>query len=144
MDKLDYNLANLYLSNERTLLAWIRTGIGIMIFGFVVVRFSLSINPGSEEVITNGDIKAMDMSTAIGVGLVALGALATVASYIHYRFTIRKLERGEYNHSVLLGTLVTAAVLLLSIVLILYMLGVGSAAPQTHSSIEPSAMPSDL
>src|SRR6202012_4941228 len=32
-----------HLANERTFLAWIRTSIGIMAFGFVVVRFSLFV-----------------------------------------------------------------------------------------------------
>ncbi len=32
-----------HLANERTLLAWIRTSIGIMAFGFVVVKFSLFV-----------------------------------------------------------------------------------------------------
>ena len=32
-----------HLANERTLLAWIRTSIGIIAFGFVVVKFSLFI-----------------------------------------------------------------------------------------------------
>ena len=34
-----------HLANERTFLAWIRTSIGIMAFGFVVVKFSLFLNP---------------------------------------------------------------------------------------------------
>ena len=32
---------NDHLANERTFLAWLRTGIGVMVFGFVVVKFSL-------------------------------------------------------------------------------------------------------
>ncbi|MBB5439184.1 uncharacterized membrane protein YidH (DUF202 family) [Pedobacter sp. AK017] len=32
-----------HLANERTFLAWIRTSIGIMGFGFVVVKFSLFV-----------------------------------------------------------------------------------------------------
>ena len=32
-----------HLANERTFLAWMRTSIGIMAFGFVVVKFSLFI-----------------------------------------------------------------------------------------------------
>ena len=32
---------NDHLANERTFLAWLRTGIGVMAFGFVVVKFSL-------------------------------------------------------------------------------------------------------
>ena len=30
-----------HMANERTFLAWIRTGIGIMAFGFVVEKFAL-------------------------------------------------------------------------------------------------------
>lgn len=33
-----------HLANERTLLAWVRTSIGIMAFGFVVFEFSLFIS----------------------------------------------------------------------------------------------------
>ena len=37
------NNASDHLANERTFLAWIRTSIGIMAFGFVVVKFSLFV-----------------------------------------------------------------------------------------------------
>ncbi|QDW21628.1 DUF202 domain-containing protein [Flavobacterium sp. KBS0721] len=30
---------NEHMSNERTFLSWVRTGIGIMVFGFVIVNF---------------------------------------------------------------------------------------------------------
>ena len=36
---------NDHLANERTYLAWVRTGVGIMAFGFVVVKFSLFLSP---------------------------------------------------------------------------------------------------
>ena len=38
----DQNTAN-HLANERTFLAWIRTSVGLMAFGFVVVKFSLFV-----------------------------------------------------------------------------------------------------
>lgn len=31
--------ARVYMANERTILAWIRTGVALMGFGFVVARF---------------------------------------------------------------------------------------------------------
>ena len=34
-------------ANERTLLAWIRTGIAIMAFGFLVEKFTLFLNFGT-------------------------------------------------------------------------------------------------
>ena len=33
-----------HMANERTFLAWIRTSIGIMAFGFVVEKFALFID----------------------------------------------------------------------------------------------------
>jgi putative membrane protein len=39
----DGGSASDHLANERTFLAWIRTGIGIMAFGFVVVKFTLFV-----------------------------------------------------------------------------------------------------
>jgi putative membrane protein len=43
MDRVKKNKGNPadHLANERTFLAWVRTSIGIMAFGFVVVKFSL-------------------------------------------------------------------------------------------------------
>lgn len=32
-----------HLANEQTFLAWIRTSLGVMAFGFVVVKFSLFV-----------------------------------------------------------------------------------------------------
>lgn len=32
-----------HMANERTFLAWIRTSIGIMAFGFVVEKFALKL-----------------------------------------------------------------------------------------------------
>ena len=38
-----------YLAEERTFLAWIRTGLTLMGFGFVVVRFGLFANVGNHS-----------------------------------------------------------------------------------------------
>jgi uncharacterized membrane protein YidH (DUF202 family) len=38
-----YGSASDHLANERTFLAWVRTSIGIMAFGFVVVKFTLFV-----------------------------------------------------------------------------------------------------
>jgi putative membrane protein len=36
-----------HMANERTFLAWIRTSIGIMVFGFVVEKFALFVREAS-------------------------------------------------------------------------------------------------
>jgi len=50
----DQNTAN-HLANERTFLAWIRTSVGLMAFGFVVVKFSLFVKQIS-LLIGGGDV----------------------------------------------------------------------------------------
>lgn len=42
-----------YLAAERTLLAWIRTGLALMGFGFVVARFGLFLREVAAPVVSN-------------------------------------------------------------------------------------------
>jgi putative membrane protein len=72
----------IYFAAERTLLAWVRTGIAVMAFGFVVERFALFI-----LLVPNADLGAYSsgLSTLIGAALVILGAAAIVAGTLEYR-----------------------------------------------------------
>ena len=64
-----------FFAAERTLLAWVRSGIAAIGLGFLVARFGyflLAINsklPGSQHI-----------SSAIGVGLVIIGSLMIALS----------------------------------------------------------------
>lgn len=72
-----------YFAAERTLLAWLRTGIAIMAFGFVVARFSLVLRLLQ---IQNGmSVSGHGVSPYLGAGLVLLGALATAVGASEYR-----------------------------------------------------------
>ncbi len=66
-----------YLAAERTLLAWIRTGLALMGFGFVVARFGLFLR----EVAAVADAKppalSAWMSVWIGTALVLFGVAVT-------------------------------------------------------------------
>lgn len=114
---------NDFLANERTFLAWIRTSIGIMAFGFVVEKFSLFVKQitmliGSEQIIQPKD---NSNSALIGILLVAAGALTVVLSYIRYRLTEKRLKEGVYKHSSLFLTVITAFIFVMSILLIAYL-----------------------
>ena len=64
-----------HLANERTFLAWIRTGIAIMGFGFVVVKFALFIKQIPLVVTTKQTyLPGSGHSNEIGIVLVVLGA----------------------------------------------------------------------
>lgn len=83
-----------YFAAERTLLAWVRTGLALMGFGFVVARFGLFLR----EVATAEHLpppRQTHFSLVVGVLLVALGVFANLyAAWTHYG-TIRRLDRGE-------------------------------------------------
>jgi putative membrane protein len=83
-----------FFAAERTLLAWVRTGLTVMGLGFVVARFGLFLR------ILQQDPKAYSHigSTVIGVGLVLLGALGlAMAAWQHVLFC-RGLAPHEKPH----------------------------------------------
>jgi putative membrane protein len=83
-----------YLAAERTFLAWIRTGLALMGFGFVVARFGLFLQllqvrqPGATTPPTG-------LSLWFGTALIILGVVVDVASsWRHWRL-VQALDRGD-------------------------------------------------
>ncbi|WP_229216389.1 YidH family protein [Dyadobacter sp. 3J3] len=110
-----------HLANERTFLAWVRTSIGIMGFGFVVVKFSLFVRQITAVLGHKAETPSTGYSPVIGILLVGLGAVTILFSYIRYINTKKQLEIGQYYHSTVLIKVMTAAIFLVSLLLILYL-----------------------
>ena len=81
------------LAAERTFLAWVRTGLALMGFGFAVARFRLLTDAGGVPAAA-GAVEH-DASLGLGILLVALGILLNVAALIRYRRYLARLARGE-------------------------------------------------
>jgi len=111
-----------HLANERTFLAWIRTSIGIMAFGFVVVKFSLFVKQISLLLDRADMIQNRGYSAIVGIVLVAVGTVTSILSYLRYKQTEKQLNEGSYNHSSLLLTVLTAFIFLISVLLIAYLI----------------------
>jgi uncharacterized membrane protein YidH (DUF202 family) len=118
-----------HMANERTFLAWIRTSIGIMAFGFVVERFALFVRQMEyllgETIFTKGAAEPVltgrGYSAAMGIVLVALGALMGVLSFIRYKKVERQIDEDAYRPSLILDVLLTISVLVIGIFLIAYL-----------------------
>ena len=110
-----------HLANERTFLAWIRTSIGIMAFGFVVVKFSLFVKQISIILGKENIIHSKGYSGILGIVLVAVGTVTAVLSYIRYVNSEKQINEGYYKHSSLLITVLTAFIFLVSVLLIVYL-----------------------
>jgi putative membrane protein len=83
------------LAAERTLLAWVRTGLALMGFGFVVARFGLFLRELAEA--RGGPVpEGRGGSAWVGVGLVAFGVLVLAgAGWRHRRYTAALLSGGD-------------------------------------------------
>jgi putative membrane protein len=82
-----------YFAAERTFLAWLRTGLALMGFGFVVARFGLFLR---EIALTTGNqMPTAGSSRWFGIGLLVLGVLVTGLALVEHIVTVRRLRRGD-------------------------------------------------
>jgi putative membrane protein len=91
------NDPRVFFAAERTLLAWVRTALGLIGMGFVVARFGLFLRVVRPDV----DHPTHPWSAPVGVALAVLGAVsAAVASEQHRRFcrTLGANERPPRYH----------------------------------------------
>lgn len=69
-----------FFASERTLLAWIRTGLAIIGLGYVVARFGLFLRIMAREVGEPATISQNPISRLIGVAFVAVGRCRSACS----------------------------------------------------------------
>jgi putative membrane protein len=86
-----YGSASDHLANERTFLAWIRTSIALMGFGFVVVKFSLFVKQFSLVMAGHQVAASTGFSGVVGICLVGVGAGASLVGYWRYKRTEKQL-----------------------------------------------------
>jgi putative membrane protein len=119
-----------HMANERTFLAWIRTSIGIMAFGFVVEKFALFMRQISYFIEKSGGHHqalpaappASGYSSIFGIFLVGLGALMGFLSFIRFKKVERQIDEDSYHPSRILNALLTVSVLAIGIFLIFYLI----------------------
>jgi uncharacterized protein (DUF302 family)/uncharacterized membrane protein YidH (DUF202 family) len=133
-----------YLAAERTFLAWIRTGLALMGFGFVVARFGLylqTLRLGPADLALRGN----GISPWIGTALIAMGIAVDIWCAVAHVRLVRQLKQGESAFgrpsALALGLAVMLGGLGLAMAMAIYLVSVGESR---NSNVEEKSMNSSL
>jgi putative membrane protein len=120
MDKPAEQDPRVYFAAERTFLAWIRTGLGLMAVGFAVSRFGLFLRELSAGA-SHLPARTTGLSLWSGVMLVVLGVIVTLSAVVRHFQLVRELRSGSWRA----GRVSTDAVIL---ALVLAAMGIAMAS----------------
>ena len=110
-----------HLANERTFLAWIRTSIALMGFGFVIVKFALFIKQISLVLGSKASSAWQRVFSYRWRYYGCLGAVIALLAFVRYSTIEKQLNNNGYAPSKLLSILLTAGILIGSIFLVVYL-----------------------
>ncbi|GHE32051.1 YidH family protein [Sphingobacterium griseoflavum] len=113
---------NDHLANERTFLAWVRTSIAVMGFGFVVVKFSVFMQRISLLLSDHTVAVRGGHSTTMGIVLVALGAAITGGAFVSFLQTNKQIENDFYRPATRHVLVLCIAILTIGAALIWYLI----------------------
>jgi len=94
-DNVNANRARDHLANERTFLAWVRTGIATIVFGFAIGRFSIALR---EFLKMQGySSTTPGLTTWLGIISTVGGVMLIVAGLNRYRKTKVQLDSNTFE-----------------------------------------------
>lgn len=115
-----------HMANERTFLAWIRTAIAIMAFGFVVEKFSFFLKQITavinKSAISSSHQALQGSSGVLGAALVGFGCFICVMAYIKYRNLEIAINTNTFKPNLILDSMLVAMIFAIGIFLLIYII----------------------
>lgn len=122
-EKSTFENSREHLANERTFLAWIRTSIALMGFGFVIVKFTFFLKEISLLLESSID-SSKGYSAMVGVIMITLGVILAMLAYLQYKKNEKQINNSLYVSSSWLSLFITFIILTGGVVLILYLVSI--------------------
>lgn len=126
-------------ANERTFLAWLRTSIALIGFGFAIARFSLFLRQ-LHSTLTQQDpqVHPIFNSENLGVCLVIFGIVVIALAGWHYNQVFWQIEHGNYRPNRRMVWIITGVVMILGTLSIPLVLWANKLPnPTTNSTQRP-------
>jgi putative membrane protein len=113
----------IFFAAERTLLAWLRTGLTIMGLGFVVARFGLFLRLLSQQAQDAAGPSQSGASAVLGVVFILVGAVAILVATAQHTRYVATLSQGDLpvSYSRAFAVVLSGTVGLLGLLLAAYL-----------------------
>lgn len=83
-------------ANERTFLAWVRTSIAVMAFGFIVEKFDLFLEIAAPSLTGRAlSVPGQKFGNVAGLILIVLGTAMVILAAVRFVANARAIERAE-------------------------------------------------
>ena len=131
-----------FFAAERTLLAWVRSGITVMALGFVVAKFGLFLTLlSTSSAVTNHPHQSSGLSDVFGIALVIIGVAIILGAQLNHHLYVQTLPPEDVPKLAItwLASLLTCSIAFVGILLAIYLVLAREAQPHfehVHNSVE--------
>lgn len=115
---------NEHAANERTFLAWVRTAIAVMAFGFIVERFDLFLQIAAPSLAGRQlSVPGGRFGNIAGLALIVVGTAMVALAAVRFLKTVKAVDSNELEHGpgVRIDLLLATLLVLLGCALLLYL-----------------------
>jgi len=110
-------------ANERTYLAWMRTALALIAFGFLIERFDLLVRYFAKSMVEGTIPATSPLGREAGIILAILGLLIMVISSIRFTVTTKRIRSESQEVYSFKSVILTGGIfILLAIFVLLYII----------------------